>query len=243
MNTQLLLDSYVPPSHPLYNSQVTHYDFDQQKAAALLESEGWQDADNDPTTPRTALGVAGVPDGTAFEVEYLVSSDARPQADALAIQKVLGDCGIGTKIVIMQPQDFLAPGPDGPVFGRSFDLAQFAWASSFEPACNLYLTSEITGPYPDYPKGWGGMNASGYSNPQFDAACDNALFSLADAPQHRTEHLHAQEIFSAELPALPLYLHYNVSVARPDLCNYTSASAVDTPLWFLELLDYGSGCS
>jgi peptide/nickel transport system substrate-binding protein len=243
MDTQLLLDSYVPPSHPLYNSQVVHYDFDQQKAAALLESVGWQDADNDPTTPRTALGVAGVPDGTAFEVEYLVSSDARPQADALAIQKLLSECGIGTRIITTPPQDFLAPGPDGPVFGRSFDLAQFAWASSFEPACNLYLTSEITGPYPGYPKGWGGMNASGYSNPQFDAACDNALFSLSDAPQHRAEHLQAQELFSADLPALPLYLHYNVAVARPDLCNYTSASAVDTPLWFLELMDYGSGCS
>jgi ABC-type oligopeptide transport system substrate-binding subunit len=107
----------------------------------------------------------------------------------------------------------------------------------------LYLTSEITGPYPEFPKGWGGMNASGYTNPQFDAACENALFSLSDAPQHRPEHLQAQEIFSADLPALPLYLHYNVSIARTDLCNYTSASAVDTPLWFLELLDYGSGCS
>ncbi len=126
MNTQLLLDSYVPPSHPLYNSQVVHYNFDLQKAAALLESAGWLDADKDSATPRIAQGVAGVPDGTAFEVEYLVSSDAKPQADALAIQKMLGECGIGTRIVTQQPQDFLAPGPDGPVFGRSFDLAQFA---------------------------------------------------------------------------------------------------------------------
>ena len=243
LNTQLLLDSYVPPSHPLYNSQVVHYGLDLQKAAALLDSAGWLDADNDPSTPRTSMSVAGVPDGTAFDVEYLVSSDARQQADALAIQEMLGQCGIRTKIVAQPTQVYLAPGPDGQVFGRSFDLAQFAWASSFEPACNLFLTSEITGPYPDFPKGWGGMNASGYSNPQFDAACGNALFSLSDAPQHRPEHLQAQEIFSAELPALPLYLHYTVSVARPDLCNYTSASAVDSPLWELELLDYGSGCS
>ncbi len=243
LNTQLLIDSYVPPSNPLYNAQVVHYKLDLQKAAALLESVGWQDTDNDPATPRTAQGVAGVPDGTAFEVEYLVSSDARPQADALVIQKMLGQCGIRTKIVAKPPQEFLAPGPDGPVFGRKFDLAQFAWAGSFEPACNLYLTSEITGSYPEFPKGWGGMNASGYTDPQYDSACENALFSLSDAPQHQPEHLQAQEIFSAELPALPLYLHYSVSVARPDLCNYTSASAVDTPLWDLERLDYGSGCS
>jgi peptide/nickel transport system substrate-binding protein len=243
LDTQLLIDSYVPPSHPLYNSQVAQYKQDLQEAVTLLEAQGWKDADNNPSTPRTAVGVAGVPDGTAFEVEYLVSTDARSQADALTIQKMLGQCGIRTKIVPKSPQEFLAPGPNGPVFGRKFDLAQFAWAGSFEPACNLYLTSEITGLYPEFPKGWGGMNASGYSNLQYDAACENALFSLPDAPQHRPEHLQAQELFSTELPAIPLYLHYNESVARPDLCNYTTTSAVDTPLWNLELLDYGSGCS
>jgi peptide/nickel transport system substrate-binding protein len=243
LNTQLMLDSYVPPTHPLNNPQSIHYDFNLENAAALLESVGWQDADNDSTTPRTAQGVVGVPDGTAFNVEYLVPSDAQSQANALAIQKMLSQCGIGTKIVAKPPQEFLAPGPDGPVFGRKFDLAQFAWAGSFEPACKLYLSSEITGPYPEFPKGWGGMNASGYTNPQYDLACENALFSLPDSPQHQPQHFQAQEIFTTELPALPLYLHYNVSVARPDLCNYTSASAVDTPLWDLELLDYGNGCS
>ena len=99
---------------------------------------------------------------------------------------------------------YLAPGPDGPIFGRSFDLAQFAWTTSFEPPCNLYLTSEIPGPYPDFPKGWGGVNASGYSNPEFDQACDNALFSLSDSAQHRPEHFKAQQIFSEDLPGLPL---------------------------------------
>jgi peptide/nickel transport system substrate-binding protein len=184
-----------------------------------------------------------VPDGTAFNVDYLVSSDTRAQADAQAIQQMLTQCGIATQIIASTPQEFLAAGPDGPVFGRAFDLAQFAWAVSFEPACNLFLTSEIPGPYPEYPKGWGGMNASGFSDPQFDQACGNALFSLPDSPQHQTQHFQAQEVFSTQLPALPLYLHYNVSAARPDLCGFSSTSAVDTPLWFLEQLDYGSGCS
>jgi len=243
LDTQLLMDSYVPSSHPLYNPQVQHYAFDLQKASALLESVGWHDSDNDPATPRIAQGVAGVPDGTSFEVEYLVSSDAIAESDAQAIQNMLQQCGIRTKIIAQQPGEYLAPGPAGPVFGRSFDLAQFAWTASLEPPCYLYLTSEIPGPYPEFPKGWGGVNASGYTNPEYDQACDNALFSLPDSTQHRPEHFQAQEIFSEELPGLPLYSHYNVSVARPDMCNYTSASAMDSPLWNLEALDYGSGCS
>ena len=153
--------------------------------------------------------MTGVLDGTPFEVEYLVSSESQPQADALAIQEMLGKCGIRTKIIAQQPGEFLAPGPDGPVFGRSFELAQFAWATSLEPPCNLYLSSEIPGPYPEFPKGWGGVNASGYTNPEYDQACDNALFSLPDSTQHRPEHFQAQQIFSEDLPGLPLYLHYN----------------------------------
>lgn len=243
INEQLLTDAYIPPTHPLYSSTLEHYDFDIQKASALLESVGWLDADNDPATPRVAQGVAGVSDGAALEVEYLVSADAKPQADAKAIQQMLGQCGFQVNLVTKSPQEFLTPGPDGPVFGRTFDLAQFAWAGSYEPACNLYLTSEIPGPYPDFPKGWGGVNASGYSNPGYDEACENALFSLADAPQHRSAHAQAEDIFSSDLPALPLYLHFVVSASRPDLCNFKSASAVDSPLWFLEQLDYGIGCS
>jgi peptide/nickel transport system substrate-binding protein len=243
LGSQLLTDSYTPPSHPLYNPGVQSYTFDLQKAAALLEAVGWQDPDNDPATPRIAQAVTGVPDGTPFEVEYLVSSESKPQSDALAIQSMLQQCGIRTKIITQTPAQYLAPGPDGPVFGRSFDLAQFAWTTSLEPPCNLYLTSEIPGPYPDYPKGWGGVNASGFTNLDYDQACENALFSLPDSTQHHQAHLLAQQIFSTELPGLPLYLHYNVSVARPDLCNDTSTSAMDSPLWNLEMIDYGSGCS
>jgi peptide/nickel transport system substrate-binding protein len=243
LSTQQIANSYIPASHPLYNPDIQTYDFDLQQAATLLESAGWLDADNDPQTPRVALGVEGVPDGTTFEVEYLVSSDVIPQEDAQAIQAMLGNCGIKATIAATSPQEFLTPGPDGPVFGRAFDVAQFAWAGSYTPPCNLYLSGEIPGPYPDFPKGWGGVNASGYSNPIYDQACEIGLFSLADAPQHKPANYQAQQIFSTDLPALPLYFHYNVSVGRQDLCKFTSVSAVDSPLWFIEQLDYGSGCS
>ena len=243
MYAQLFMDSFVPSSHSLHDPEVEQYAFDLQKATALLESAGWKDPDNDPMTPRIAQSVAGVPDGTSFEVEYLVSSEAEPLSDAQSIQNMMEQCGIRTKIIAQQPGDYLAPGPEGPVFGRAFEMAQFAWTGSLEPTCYLYITSEIPGPYPDYPKGWGGVNASGYTNPEYDQACENALYSLSDSPQHRTEYFRAQEIFAEELPGLPLYAHFTVSVTRPDMCNYTSVSATDTQLWNLETLDYGSGCS
>jgi len=239
---QSLMDSYVPLANPLHDPQVQQYAYDPAKASVMLEAAGWLDPDGNPMTPRIATGVQGVPDGTPFEVEYLVSPATEEQADAKAIQSSLQGCGIRLKIVTGNVQDYLATGPDGPVFGRAFDLAQFAWVTSLEPPCSLFLTSEIPGPYPEYPKGWGGANASGFSDPQYDQACQDALYSLPDSAEHVAASDQAQEIFTQELPVLPLYSHYSVIVSRPDLCGLQSTSALDSALWSLEELDYGSGC-
>jgi peptide/nickel transport system substrate-binding protein len=241
--TQLLLDSYTSSSNPLHNPDDQVYAYDPQAASALLEAAGWLDTDNNPATPRLAQGVTGIPDGTSFKIQYLVSSDEDSVVAAQSIQGMLEQCGIGSQIVAQQSAEFLAAGPDGPVFGRAFDLAQFAWADSLEPPCNLYLTSEIPGPYPEFPKGWGGANAGGFSNPAFDQACEDALFSLPDSALRQAAHFQAQQLYSSDLPSLPLFSHFNVTVTRPDFCNYTSVSALDSPLWNLEAFNYDGGCS
>ena len=235
-------DLYVPPVHPLYNPQVQHATFDLQAVSDQLTAAGWIDADNDPSTPRTAEGVAGITEGTLFRMQYLVSDDAERQAAAQMIREDLSRCGIQVDIISQPAQDYLAAGPEGPVFGRQFDLAQFAWMTAQEPPCSLYLTNEIPGPYPDYPKGWGGVNASGYSNPQYDQACLDALYSLSDMPQHTQKHAQAQAIFNEDLPALPLYWHYRVIMGRPDMCGLPSQAVTDSVFSDLEVLNYGESC-
>lgn len=235
-------DLYVPSSHPLYNPDAQHYSYDLKTAADLLKAAGWVDNDNDPSTPRIAQGVKDVADGTLFSIQYLTSDDAEHQAAAQQIQADLNQCGIGVNISFQPVQQFLASGPDGPVFGRNFDLAQFAWITANEPPCSLYLSEEIPGPYPDYPKGWGGVNASGYSNPTYDQACLGALYSLPDMVQHPQKHAEAQAVFAEDLPALPLYWHYRVIVGRPDLCGLPQGSMTESIFSNLELFDYGEGC-
>jgi len=235
-------DLYVPSVHPLYNSEARHYTFNQQAASDLLTVAGWQDVDNDPSTPRTSLGVKGIADGTAFRMQYLTSDDAEHLTAAQMIQADLKQCGIQVDIDPQPPQQYLASGPDGSVFGRQFDLAQFAWMTAVEPPCSLFLTNEIPGPYPDYPIGWGGVNASGYSNPQYDQSCTDALYSLPDMPQHLQKHADAQAIFAEDLPALPLYWHYQVTVGRPDLCGVPQQTVTESIFSDMELFNYGEGC-
>lgn len=238
----LVAESYVPPSHPLYNDQVSLDAFDPEEAISRLEAFGWRDDDSDPSTPRLSRGIPGIADGTPFEVSYLVSEDDERQQVAQLIKEYLAQCGVQLDIVTQAFQEYLAAGPEGPVFGRNFDLAHFAWTTSIEPPCYLYLSSEIPGPYPQYAKGWGGVNASGYSNPAYDQACQDALYSLPDTPEHQEAHLQAQAIFAQDLPSIPLYWRFKVVVTRPDMCGVVLDPSAAIALTNIEGVNYGEGC-
>ncbi|MFH1634600.1 MAG: peptide ABC transporter substrate-binding protein [Chloroflexota bacterium] len=235
-------DTYVPPMHPLYNPDAAQYEFDPEAAVALLASVGWVDYDLDPATPLTAVGVAGVPDGTAFEFTYLAPTDAERPAAAQIVQASLSQCGIRVEIVLREWAALLGSGPEGTVFGRQFDMAQFAWAASFEPSCFLYSSAEIPGPYPDFPKGWGGGNLAGYSSPEFDQYCRQAMFSLPGSEEYRSAHYQAQAIFADDLPVLPLYQRIKLVAMRPDICGVVVDSDSSSALSHLETFDYGDTC-
>jgi peptide/nickel transport system substrate-binding protein len=236
-------DSYVPASHPLNNPENRTYTFDLAAGQATLDTLGWTDADGDPATPRTSQGVAGVPDGTALEFTFLTTDEDEKQHAAAILQESLAGCGIKLNISAQPAEALFAAGPEGPLFGRNFSLAQFGWVSSTEPACFLYTSQQIPGPYPEHPKGWGGANPSGYSSPDFDRACQQALLTLPEMPEHRQAHFQAQAIFTEDLPALPLYQRLKLVAARPDFCGLALDSSTESGLWNLESLNYGEGCT
>jgi peptide/nickel transport system substrate-binding protein len=235
-------DSYIPPDHPLYTSDVETYRYDPQAAANLLESIGWVDEDGNPDTPRIGRGIAGIPDGTPFRPTLMIADDPEKQQLAELLSVSLARCGIQLDVQTGSWEELFAPGPDGPVFGRRFDLAQFGWSSSIEPPCFLYTSTEIPGPYPQFPKGWGGANASGYTNPEFDRACGLSRQTLPETSEYRQANSQAQILFSQDLPALPLYWRLNMLAMRPDFCGAQVDSSAASALWNIELFDYGEEC-
>jgi peptide/nickel transport system substrate-binding protein len=154
------------------------------------------------------------------------------------LTKSLAQCGIGVKVQYETPSALFAGGPDGPIFGRKFDLVQFAWESSAQPQCFLYLTSRI----PASANNWLDVNITGYSNPAYDAACSSGLQALPDTPAYAGSQVKAQEIFSTDLPVIPLYLQPKIAAARPDLCGLTLDPSSRSDLAGIESIDYGKGC-
>jgi peptide/nickel transport system substrate-binding protein len=233
-------DTYIPAEHPLYNPSVVTYTFDPAGAGDLLDQVGWVDDDDDPSTPRVSLNVAGVPDGTPLVVAYTttVATQRRQVSEILA--QSLGECGIQLNLQYMEPEDFYASGPDGPLFGRQFDLAEFAMSTTgSQPPCDWWTTGEI----PTTENLWIGANVSGYSSEPYDAACRAALTSLADTPEFTEGNNEAEFLFSQDLPVVPLYWRIIVAAARSDMCNYSLDPTASSDLWNVEGFDYGDACA
>ncbi len=241
-DAEVALDSYLPSTHPLHNADIPQYSHDVEEAAALLTAAGWVDYDQDPASPRTAVGIPGILDGTPLSFTYLVPDDSQRLRVAQMVRDGLAACGIEAQIEVWGWEPLLGPGPEGPLFGRQFDLAQFAWSGAVDPPCFLFLSEEIPGPYPESPKGWGGANLAGYANPAFDSACKQALNTLPGTPAWREAYQQAETILATDLPIIPLYTHNRMLAMRPDLCYFPLNEVVWSELQAVEEIDYGERC-
>lgn len=238
----LIPDTFMPVTHPLRNVDINPIPFDPQKAAEMLSFAGWIDHDADLSTARISAGVPGVPDGTPFEFEYLAPTDAERPDVSQVIADSLVQCGIKAEINLQDWATLLGPGPEGPVFGRQFDLVQFAWAYSIHPTCNLFSGVEIPGPYPEYAMSWSGGNATGFQSAEYDQLCTQTMTSLPDSDGYQTAQYQVQSIFADDLPALPLYQRLKLVAMRVDMCNVHIDPAFGSALSAIEAFDYGDGC-
>lgn len=230
--------SFLPPSHPALAANVPEYPFDPDQGIRLLEEVGWTDPDGDTATPRVASGVAGVPDGTALSFEYITTRATLRMNVAQAVSNSLEtNCGVHAELRFENPAGVFGPGPDGSVFGRKFDLVQFSWEASARPNCLLYTATQI----PGAANRWIGANVSGFSSPEFDAACASAYWSRLADEDYADRQYRMQERFAQELPALPLYFYPKIALSRPDLCGLEMDVTARSLLWNLEGLELCSG--
>ena len=234
----LVPDSYLPFDHPLHNGNLQTYQFDPASGREILERVGWLDHDNDPSTPRQAVGVSKVPGGTPLILDYFTTSATQRRQVVDIFTQSLAECGIGLKPIYFSAPDFYAQGPTGPLFGRQFDLAQYAiGVNTVEPQCSWFTTAQT----PNEANNWIGTNVSGFSDPDLDSACEQALQVLPNEPEY-TLHQQAQATFASTLPSIPLYMRLKVAATRNDFCGFSLDASSLYALADLESFDYGDEC-
>ena len=210
-----VIHSYIPSVHPLYPAgELTEWPYDVDAANTKLDEAGFVDSDDDGIREDPATGTP-----FAITLGTTTGNDMRQQLTQIFKENML-DCGIDVELYYLPAGEWFADGPDGPLFGRQFDLGEFAWLTGVEPSCSLYNTVSITGPEEEGFGGWGNANETGWSNPDFDAECARAQGSLPGTADYEEGHKAAQVIWSDQVPVIPLFLRLKVAAARPNVLNF-----------------------
>lgn len=230
--------TYIPAEHPLYDPNTQKIPYDPSIGNSLLDQAGWKDADGDPSTPRIAVTVKNVIPGTPLKLNYYttISTQRRQVAEILSLS--LQKCGIQVIPQYFSQNDLYSPGPEGLLFGRKFDLAEYSMGvSDLQPPCDWFTSQEV----PSAANSWIGTNLSGYKSETYDAACRAAKAALPDDKPYAESYRQTQVIFADELPAIPLFYRLRVAAARPDLCGF-ALDPTANPLWNIESFDMGDAC-
>jgi len=236
--------AYLPPGHPYISTALAPVAYDPQQGMTLLEDVGWMDADGDPVTPRKAVGVNHVLNGTVLSLTYTAAESDLHSRVAESIASSLQVCGIEVKVNLLPVDEVYAAAPDGPIFGRNFDLAELAWTVGRFPPCYLYSSSEI----PTAKNSWlgtkfGGVNFGGYSSGEYDAACTALLSSGLSTESFQAANLLTQQILHDDLPVIPLFYHVHVLATRPDLCGASLDVSSRSGVKDIEVFDTADSCN
>jgi len=230
--------TYLPVEHPLYDPNIEPIPFDPAVGRSLLEQAGWKDTDGDPATPLAAVAVKNVPAGTPLLLNYYTTTATQRRQVTDILTQSLMQCGIGVNSQYFSQNELYAPGPDGPLFGRRFDLIEYAMGvNGVEPPCGWFTSAEI----PSASNGWIGTNVTGYKNEEYDAACRAAKLALPDEQAYVDSYRTTQTLFASGLPAIPLYYRLRVAATRPGICHF-DFDATANPLWNIEAIDSGEAC-
>jgi peptide/nickel transport system substrate-binding protein len=230
--------SFFPSGHPQADADVETYTYDPTKGEALLDEVGWKDTDNNPDTPRIAVTVPNVIAGTPLEVTYATTQATLRKSVSDAVTKSLAGCGIKAAVAESAPTDLYASGPDGPLFGRKFNLTEFFWELGAQPVCSIYQTDQI----PTAGNHWIGSNITGYSSAEFDAACNTMKTILPEEAGYQDAQNKVQEIFAKDMPVVPLYQILKVAAARSDLCGVSMDASSRSEMWNIENFEISNSC-
>lgn len=217
------VSGYIPSFHPLYPTEgVTEWTFDPEAGNALLDEAGYDQRDAD--------GFRLDPSGARFAPTLgTTAGNAMRQQLTQIFKENMAACGIDVQLYFQPAGEWFADGPDGVLFGRRYDLGEFAWVLGTEPSCDLYMGSRVPGPAGEIFEatgqpyvGWGGdnQNNTGWANAEYDAFCVAALGSLRGTPEYTDNHQSAFKIFSQEVPVIPLFTRLKVAATRPEVRNF-----------------------
>lgn len=221
-------DTYLPADHPLYSAPTESLPYDPTAGSALLDQAGWK-LTSESTGVRISSGVTGVPDGTPLSIRLELPTGALNESLGKALVSSLSRCGVELRPDYVDPQKLFASWPDGPAFGRTFEMVGWSWPVLHSPPCDMFASWEIPMDGTPY-----GNNASGFSSAAYDKACEAVMFDAPGTSGYLQAVAETQSVFASELPALPLYVRPRLVAYADWLCGVQVDPSALSELWGIE---------
>ncbi len=177
-----------------YVSSNTEYEFDLEKAAALLDEAGWQDTNGD-----------GVRDKNGTEMTILFTSSVNPvrQKTQEIIKQTLESIGMSVELKSVESGVYFGdPANPDSVNRFNADLQLFAFDSETpEPDSymELYACSQIS----QKENQWSKENSSRYCNPEYDALLEE-LKQEIDPEKRKALFIEMNDLLIDDVALIPL---------------------------------------
>ncbi|MFV9504827.1 MAG: peptide ABC transporter substrate-binding protein [Oscillochloridaceae bacterium umkhey_bin13] len=207
-----VLDSWIVPGQwaAAPSDQITRYAYDPDEARRLLDEAGIVDSDSDGL--REAAGQPLMLNLLTTQGSSLRSATAQRIRDDLA--------AIGVGLSVQEVPTAALYSPDGPLFQRGFELALFAWIAGPDPrGWERWSCAGV----PSASNDWVGNNFPGWCFFEADRAIRTATTSL-DQEERRAAYLLQQQLFTQEVPVLPLFQRVDLVLVSPTLTGVQADS-------------------
>ena len=194
-NAKLPMNTFIPASSWAYagDANVTIYNFDPEKGAALLEDAGWVLNPDDGFRYNSAIS------DQPLTLHFTTTNAKFRQTWAAVWEQQMADCGI---LIIRQhvPASWWFGDTTG-LKRRDFELGAYAWVGQPDPGGQtLYACDQI----PTVENNWTGQNVMGWCN---QVASDN--IKIANNSLIKDERIAAYKIvqqeFTKDVPSIPLF--------------------------------------
>jgi peptide/nickel transport system substrate-binding protein len=146
------------------------YEFDLEKAAALLDEVGWVDADGDGIRDKN---------GAKMKVVFQSPVGAALQGSQRIVKGALESIGVEVELKIVDPAIMFSPGSANPDSAWRFnaDMQELAVRSN-SPDPSAYMQFWTCDQIPQKANDWSGINFERWCNPEYDALYQQSTTEL-----------------------------------------------------------------
>ena len=216
---QLVTNILVEPS--FFASSKNAFEYNPQKAAALLEEAGWSDTNGDGVREK---------DGVELRLVFLTSIQPLRQAAQEQVKKDLEAIGFAVELKQVDASIFLGPPKNTTDTRRQFytDLEEFAFSNK-SPDPTAYMAAWVCDQAAQKENDWSLPNWSRYCNPEFDTLFHQATAELD--PEKRVElFVRMNELLIEDVAVIPLVNTTQPMAISVDLKGYDS-TPWDVEVW------------